>query len=91
MGGGGGICALVLVLKIFDVIDQWFHLNKLYKLANGKLSSNFKFIFKLLAENRKIFKRIMRHEYIDQISIHYISLDMSRPALQTNRKLFSNF
>ena len=31
--------------------------------TNGNLLLNFKFVFKLVAENRKIFKRIAMHEY----------------------------
>ena len=31
--------------------------------SNGKLFSNCNFVFEILAENRKIFKRIARREY----------------------------
>ena len=31
--------------------------------TNGKLFSNFNFVFELMAENRKILKRIEEREY----------------------------
>ena len=49
---------------------------------------NLKRVFKILAENRKIFKRIAK---IDQHAMCYISIDSSRQALQTYEKLFSKF
>ena len=45
------------------------------------LFSNFNFIFKLLAEYRKIFK---------PRAMYYISMDLTRQALQTTGELFLN-
>ena len=49
--------------------------------TSGKLF--FKFVFELLAKNRKIFKPI------DQSAMCYTSMDLSRQALQTIGKLSS--
>ena len=54
-------------------------------------SANFKFIFELMAENKKIFKFITKREYLSKCNVLYISMDSSWQALQTNGKLFSNF
>ena len=48
---------------------------------------NFKFVFEILTENQKIFKRVARRES----AMCYISMDSTRQALQTNGKLFPNF
>ena len=61
----------------------------MYKLMES-FFLNFEYVFKLMPENRKILKRIAGVN-IDQIAMCYISMDLSRQALQTNRKLFSNF
>ena len=52
---------------------------------------NFKLVFEILAESRKIFKRIATSEVwiFDQIAMCYISMDLSQQALQTNGKFFS--
>ena len=57
--------------------------------TKGKLFTNFKFVFELLVENRKIFQRIARCELIKVQC--YISMDSSRQAVQTNGKLFLLF
>ena len=41
--------------------------------TNEKLFSNFKLVFEILAENRKIFKRIARHEYWFNYNVLYIN------------------
>ena len=46
---------------------------------------------KILAENKKkIFKRIARREYLSSV-MWYLSMDLSRHALQINGKLFFKF
>ena len=47
---------------IFNIIHQWIRLLELYTLMES-FFSNFKFIFKILNESRKMFKRIVRCEY----------------------------
>ena len=51
---------------------------------------NFKLVFEILAEKQKYSKENQGMN-IDQIAMFYISMDLSWQALQTNRKLFSNF
>ena len=57
---------------------------------NGKLFSNFEFVFEFLAENN-FFSKKERGMNIDQSAMCYISMDSSQRDLQTNGKLFSNF
>ena len=44
------------------VVYQWIRLNELYKLIES-FFSKFEFVFQILAENRKMFKKIERREY----------------------------
>ena len=44
-----------ILIKLQCIIYQWIWLDKLYKLME-RFVSNFNWVFKLLAENRKIFK-----------------------------------
>ena len=48
----------------------------------GKFFLNFKFVFELMAEHRKIFKRIARREQLNivQSAMCYISMDSSQRA-----------
>ena len=65
--------------------------------TNGKLFSNFKLVFEILAKNIKFLPKIKKYSKelqgmnIDQIATCYISMDSSQRALQTNEKLFLNF
>ena len=65
--------------------------------TNGKLFSNFVFVFEILAENRKFspktekYSKEQRGVNIDQIAMFYILMDWSQRALQTNEKLYQNF
>ena len=49
-------------IQLQCVMYQWIRLNELYKLMES-FFLNFKLVFDILAENRKILKRIVRREY----------------------------
>ena len=71
--------AWILLIKVQCVICQWISLNELYKLPNGKLFTNFKLVFESLAENQKIFKRILMREYWWKCNALYINgFDLTR-------------
>ena len=52
--------------------------------TNGKLFTNFNFVFELLTETEKYSNCVN----MDQSAMCYISMDLTRQALQTNGKLF---
>ena len=71
---------------IFDVLHHWILLNGLYKL----MESFFQIRFWIFARKLKNIQTNKRHEYWSK-EMYYISMDLTRQALQTNVKLFSNF
>ena len=74
---------------MFDVMHQWICLNELYKLMKRffQISNS---LSKFRPKTEK-YSNEYRGVNIDQIAMCYISMDLSRQALQTNGKFFSNF
>ena len=62
-------------------MHQWICLNELYELMGNFFF--FKFVFEFFGQKTKKFQK-----NIDQIAMCYISMDLSRQALQTNGKFF---
>ena len=65
---------------MFDVNNQWIHLNELYKLMES-FFSKFLIHFRIFSRKQKHFQRGVNN---DQITMCYISMDSSQQALQTN-------
>ena len=75
---------LLLCLMLYN---QWIRLNELYK----QMESFFQvsdFFFKILTENRKIFKRIAGHEYWSNCNVLNVSMDLSQGVLQLKKSFF---
>ena len=51
----------------------------------------FELVFKFLKKTKNFQKNIAKGVNIDQSEMYYISMDLTRQALQTYLKLFSNF
>ena len=49
--------------------------------TNGKLFSNFIFVFKFFAENPNFFKIIARHEYWSNYNVFYINEFVSKSSI----------
>ena len=52
----------LFLIFIFDVIQKSDFSQRALQ-TNGKLFSHFKFVFEIIAENRKLLKQITRLEY----------------------------
>ena len=76
------------MIKLQCVVHQWICLDKLLQ-TNGKLFPKKKSnLFLNYWPKTEIFLNEKRGVNIDQIAMFYISMDLSREALQTNGKLF---
>ena len=58
---------------MFDVKHQWICFNEFYKLMEWFFQISCKFVFGLMAEHRKKFKRIARREYWSKCNVLYIN------------------
>ena len=77
-------------MKVRCVIYQWICLHKLYILMENFFFSNFYFVFELLAENRKIFKRMAIRILLKFYCFLYQWIRLEN-LYKFNGKLSSNF
>ena len=76
-----------LLIELQCVIYQWIRFDKLYKLL-----ANFFQILISFSNYLPITEKYLNHVNIDQSEMYYISMDLTRQALQTNgKRFFLNF
>ena len=75
-----------------EVIHQWIRLNDLHKLMK---SFFFKFVFKWMAENQKMFKRIAIREYWSNCNVlaiyQWIRLDKLYKLIESFFQISESF